>query len=148
MKIGRGNIKYRCVQFIIWALCITLVTINVYGLLNAYIGWETVQTIATKSSREGVQLPSFAICPKPNRKFKNTSRIMLTLEEYDDNAYDPKDFNVTIDYKDFAVGSKYKEDILRTLMFGKCLYYEMEDKVWHFFDCLRLNINSAAAILG
>ena len=132
MKIGpdKNIIIYRCVQFFIWVICITLVTVNVYKLLIAYIEWETVQTISTKNPEGEVQLPSFAICPKSNRKFKNTSRIMMTLEEYDDNAYDPNELGVTIKYNDFSVeGVEYKEDYLLTYLRGKCLYYEMKEKV-------------------
>ena len=55
---------------------------------------------------------------------------MLTLEDYDDNAYDPKEFNVNIEYSSDETG--YKEaKYLRTQSMGKCLYYEMKEKVWH-----------------
>ena len=54
----------------------------------------------------------------------------MTLEEYDDNVYDPKELGVTINYNDFAIkGVEYKEDYLLTYLRGKCLYYEMKEKV-------------------
>ena len=54
----------------------------------------------------------------------------MTLEEYNDNAYDPKELGVTINYNDFAIkGVEYKEEHLLTFMRGKCLYYEMKEKV-------------------
>ena len=54
----------------------------------------------------------------------------MTLAEYHDNAYDPKELGVTISYNDFAIkGVQYKEDYLLTFMRGKCLYYEMKEKV-------------------
>ena len=55
---------------------------------------------------------------------------MMTLEEYDENAYDPNELGVTINYNEFAVkGVEYKEEHLLTYLRGKCLYYEMKEKV-------------------
>ena len=124
----RTDYIYKCSQLVFWAICLACFAVNVSFTFISYIEWETIQSVESKVPHEGLIFPSFAVCPK--KPFWNESSLMLTLDEYDDNAYDPKDFNITIDYKYFAVG-KYKEDILRTLMFGKCLYYEMEDKVKH-----------------
>ena len=55
---------------------------------------------------------------------------MVTLEDYNDNTFDPTDFNITFWYGAFKnIPSRYKEDILLTNEFGKCLYYEMDEKV-------------------
>ena len=123
----RSDYIYKCSQLLSWAICLTCFALNVSFTLISHIENETIQSVESKAPHEGLFFPSFAVCPK--KPFWNESSPMLTLDEYDDNAYDPKDFNVTIDYKNFAIGEHYKEDILRTLMFGKCLYYEMEDKV-------------------
>ena len=59
---------------------------------------------------------------------------MLTLDDYNENAFDPNDFNVTITYEYFKnIPSKYIEDyILFTDVFGKCIYLEMDEKVRRF----------------
>ena len=113
---------------------------------KSFIEDETIQSAESKIPQDKLYLPSFAVCP--GTPFRNESKSMLTLEEYDENAYDPTELDVTILYVFKTLDVKYKEEILRTSVLGKCLYYEMEDKVWHFFDCLRFNLKSAATILG
>ena len=55
---------------------------------------------------------------------------MVTLEDYNDNTFDPIDFNVTIYYIwSKNIRSRYKEEFLLTNELGKCLYYEMDEKV-------------------
>ena len=84
--------------------------------------------MAAKPPVEKLYFPSFAICPM--KRFKDGKKPMLTMEEYDDNSYDPLDLGVTIDYSFFKnIETKFKREILRTGFFGKCLYYEMEEKV-------------------
>ena len=125
--IKRNNYIYKCCQLVIYSFCIIGFAINVSFTFQSFIESETIQSAESKIPQEKLYLPSFAVCPET--PFRNESRLMLTLEDYDDNTYDPTDLNVTI-YNDFkTVDVKYKEEILRTLVLGKCLYYEMEDKV-------------------
>ena len=125
---------YKFFLLVIWAICLVSFVLNVSFTFESYIRGETIQSVVTEIAQETLNFPSFAICPR--KPFRNESHLMLTLEDYDDNAYDPKDFNVNIEYsKNVGSGhgeSEYKEaQYLRTQSMGKCLYYEMKGKVWH-----------------
>ena len=104
---------------------------NIYGTLKSYIDKETLQTVSLEPPRDRVYFPSLAICPPLTQKYRNDSKQMLTLDDYNENAFDPNDFNVTITYEYFKnIPSKYIEDyILFTDVFGKCIYLEMDEKV-------------------
>ena len=123
---------YKFFLLVIWAICLVSFVLNVSFTFESYIRGETIQSVVTEIAQEKLNFPSFAICPR--KPFRNESHLMLTLEDYDDNAYDPKDFNVNIEYSknvDSHGESEYKEaQYLRTQSMGKCLYYEMKEKVW------------------
>ena len=104
---------------------------NIYGTLKSYIDKETLQTVSLEPPRDRVHFPSLAICPPLAEKYRNDSKQMLTLDDYNENAFDPNDFNVTITYDYFKnISSKYIEDyLLFTDVFGKCIYLEMDEKV-------------------
>ena len=120
---------HKCLQLGIWAICIVLCVINVQGTLRSYFDGETIQTISKRPPVGEVQFPSLAICPQDRKQiFKSESKPMVTLEDYNDNTFDPTDFNITFWYGRFEnIPSRYKEEFLLTNELGKCLYYKMDE---------------------
>ena len=129
----KNNHQYKFFQLSIWILCLASFGANVWFTFMSFIESETIQSVASKLPLDKVNFPSFAICLK--KPFRNDSKLMLTLDDYDANAYDPRELNVTMDsnYSSYSffknAGTTFKEEILRTRVNGMCLYYEMEEKV-------------------
>ena len=97
--------------------------------IKTYLDKETFQTV-TEKKPDFIDFPSFVICLQ--KPFKNQSNsLMLTLEEFDENTYDPKALNITVNssYNSSYVQTDFNMEYLNSLVLGKCLLYEMKQKV-------------------
>ena len=126
-------------QLIFWAICIGMFGWTFVKTLLNHLEYKTIQTSVDKPTNLSFSFPSIALCLKS--AFKDSDRPMLTLEDYDENTYDPMEtLNVTgysfyyIDREesDYPYLSRdlIQPTTFRTLAFGRCLMYRaLKDKV-------------------
>ena len=115
-----------------WLVCFTFFGLNVLMTCRTYFSHETIETISPKLE-ENAKLPLMAICS--NRPFKNPLTPMLTLEDYIDNTYDPKNYILDVNWTSLAHNGgqqkpvRWKVRDLYTYFHGRCRLFEMTAKV-------------------
>ena len=131
-----GSVKsriFKSVYVLIYILCTGFFGVNIFVTITTYFNNQTIET-ATKMipADEKVHLPIVAICLK--NPFKDPNRQMLTLEDYDENTYHSNDSTAMFDLKssNFKINNRFatwNQEYINTLLFGKCVLYEMNEKV-------------------
>ena len=130
---------FKAAYILICILCSGLFGINVFVTIRTYLNSETIET-STKiiSADQQIHLPLLAICLK--NPFKDPKRLMLTLEDFDDNTYPSNDSAalMTLESNTFETNGKlttWSKEYINSQLFGKCLLYNMNEKVKNSQKC-------------
>ena len=106
----------------IFLFCSALFGINVGVTISTYLNRVTIDIIKEQPITESVHLPTVAICLK--EPFRNVMKHMFSLEDYEGNTHDP-----TVAFIDNKFPNSWNVRYLNTFSFGKCILYEMDQKV-------------------
>ena len=72
-------------------LCFYLFMKNAYSSYNSYMRGFTLTSTSIEPFENGMMdFPTIAICDK--FAYKNSSKLMLSIEDYEDNTFDPNDY--------------------------------------------------------
>ena len=103
--------------------CLIFVSLNVLTTIREYFENETIEALAEVSAKK-VYLPDIAVCSQ--KKFKDPKRIMLTLDEYKENTYDPGPVElIGIGIVDLI----WTEEYLYTYTYGLCILFNFPTPV-------------------
>ena len=80
--------------------CSTLFAWNAYNTLKSYLEGHTLESMRRLPFPDGLtDFPTLAICNRyPYRK---RSKLMLSMEDYEENTFDPNEYIVEIGWKMF-----------------------------------------------
>ena len=123
MELGVTNLLH--LTFLL--SCSALFIMNVYVTLRTFIRRETIQTVSQRLPDTPVYFPTIVVCS--NNPFKDEDRPMLTLEDYEENTFNVEEYIVSLSSTFHSGATTWKNTTLNTLMHGKCVAYEMEQKV-------------------
>ena len=127
-----AELIFKALAFVIYLICTNFLVVNVYVTFTTFLSGETIETTTKKVPfDEEIQIPSVAVCLK--NPFKDVNKRMYTLEEYDKNSRLENDthtkVNVSNTFKPVDGLITWKMEYINTLPFGKCLLYEIKQKV-------------------
>lgn len=125
MKRSKKKKAFLGLQAISWVLCAAGFIFNSYQTLTAYFDHQTIQTMVEKPLDEAMPIPDVVVCSK--NRFKNGTKQMLTIQEFQDNTYNPLSFyalyptptNGTVDIRSFTT-----TDLL-TYRYGWCNHHHI-----------------------
>ena len=96
---------------VVFLVFLALFTQNILHTLNTYIQGISLETTSNKPFPNGLMyFPTLAICSLS--AYKNTSKVMLSLEDYESNTFDP---NNHIERMEWISMSKEKQDLTVSL---------------------------------
>ena len=89
--------------------CFSLFLLNVYKTLSSFMEGYTLTTTSIEPfPKDRWNFPTIAICDK--FAYKNSSKVMLSIEDYRDNTFDPNDYLQLIEWVISIDGEKENLD--------------------------------------
>ena len=92
-----GKSCFQWLQFCTLLFCLICFSINVWNTIGSYFNYERVLTAVETGVEDGnLEFPALALCD--SRAFREP-RDMVSLEDYEINTIDPKDFIIAVNFR-------------------------------------------------
>ena len=92
-----GKSCFQWLQFCTLLFCLICFSINVWNTIGSYFNYERVLTAVETDVEDGnLEFPALALCD--SRAFREP-RDMVSLEDYEINTIDPKDFVIAVNFR-------------------------------------------------
>ena len=82
-------------------ICSALFAWNAYNTLKSYLEGHTLESTHRLPFPDGlINFPTLAICNR--HPYRNRSKVMLSMEDYEENTFDPNEYVMHIGWKMFS----------------------------------------------
>ena len=103
-SMGKSLINALC-----FLLCLYLFLKNAYTSYDSYMQGFTLTSTSIQPFENGMMdFPTIAVCDK--FAYKNSSKVMLSFEDYRDNTFDPNDYLQLVEWVISIDGEKENLD--------------------------------------
>lgn len=75
---------------IVILVCFALFLVNSWETFKIYNKGHLMESVSIKSPTDGMPFPSIVICPI--LAYKNASKVMLSIEDYEENTVNPEEY--------------------------------------------------------